>query len=162
MGSFGLRAFYVGGRRVALLYRRNLNQLAPSLTPYGASRTPYPLYNQVIWAESGGSDSYNAMELAATKKYGQNLTLSSSFTWAKDLTDTQDAGGSTFNSGTTFGGQILLNQFNRAMERSNNQIVVPRRFFAYAGYALPIGRGQHLLSNAPNVVQQIVGGWRTS
>ena len=112
-------------------------------------RRPNQLYNQIIYADSGGTDAYHALELAAQKRYGQNLTISGGFTWAKDLTDTQDSGGVT-NSGTTFGGQIIQNPNSRDIEKANNGNVVPHRFFAYAVYALPVGKGQRFLSNAPS------------
>ena len=41
--------------------------------------------------------------------------FSTGFTWAKDLTDTQDSGG----GGTTFAGQVIQNPNNRAIEKAN-------------------------------------------
>jgi hypothetical protein len=161
VASVGLRISYVGSRTIDLVYRRNLNLPIPSTTPFTTSRRPDQLYNQIIYADSGGTDAYHALELAAQKRYGQNLTISGGFTWAKDLTDTQDSGGVT-NSGTTFGGQIIQNPNSRVIEKANNGNVVPHRFFAYAVYALPVGKGQRFLSSAPAVVQYILGGWRTS
>jgi hypothetical protein len=161
IASFGLRASYVGARTVDLVYRRNLNLPLPSTTLFTTARRPDQLYNQIIYADSGGTDAYHALELAAQKRYGHNLTFSSGFTWAKDLTDTQDSGGIT-NSGTTFGGQIIQNPNNRAIEKANNGPVVPHRFFAYATYDLPFGKGHMLLNNAPRMVELLLGGWRTT
>jgi hypothetical protein len=161
IASVGLRASYVGSRTVNLVYRRNLNLPAPSTIPFTTARRPDQLYNQIIYADSGGTDAYHALELAAQKKYGRSFTISGGFTWAKDLTDTQDSGGVT-NSGTTFGGQVIQNPNNRAIEKANNATVVPHRFYAYAVYALPVGKGERFLSNAPAPVQAILGGWRTS
>src|SRR5262249_14739419 len=45
---------------------------------------------------------------------------------------------------------------------ANNGTVVPHRFFAYAVYAIPVRKGQPLLSHAPAVAQHVLGGWRTS
>jgi hypothetical protein len=101
------------------------------------------------------------LELAAQKKYGNNLTFSAGFTWAKDLTDTQDSGAVT-NGGTTFGGQIIQNPNSRTAEKANNGTVVPHRFFTYAVYDLPAGKGQRFLANAPAAVQYALGGWRAS
>jgi hypothetical protein len=159
LAGFGLRASYVGAHSVALVYRRNLNLPLPSTIPFTTSRRPNQLFNQIIYADSGGTDAYNALEVAAQKRYGQNLMLSTGFTWAKDMTYTQDSGGVT-NGGTTFGGQIIQNPNSRTAERANNATVVPRRFFAYAVYNLPVGKGQRFLSNAPGAVQQAFGGWR--
>jgi hypothetical protein len=158
VASIGLRVSYVGSRSVDLVYRSNLNLPLPSTTPFTTSRRPDQLFNQIIWAETGGTDAYHALELSAQKRYGQNLTITSGFTWAKDLTDTQDSGG----GGTTFAGQVIQNPVARAIEKANNGIVVPRRFFAYAVWALPVGKGQRFLSTAPAVVQAVLGGWQTS
>ena len=161
IASFGLRASYVGARTISLVYRRNLNLPEPSTIPFTPSRRPNQLFNQIIYADSGGTDAYHALELAAQKRYGKNLTFSTGFTWAKDLTDTQDSGGVT-NGGTTFGGQVIQNPNSRTAEKANNGNVVPRRFFAYGIYTLPIGKGQKVLANAPGVVDAVVGGWRLS
>src|SRR5262249_44830761 len=54
------------------------------------------------------------------------------------------------------------NPSNRAIEKANNGLVVPKRWFAYAVYALPFGRGQRFLSNAPAALQYVLGGWQTT
>jgi hypothetical protein len=57
---------------------------------------------------------------------------------------------------------VIENQFNRAIEKANNQLVVPHRVFAYAVYTLPFGSGQRFFSGAKGFLQQIVGGWETA
>jgi hypothetical protein len=158
VASVGFRASYVGSRSVSLVYRRNINLPVPSTIPFTTSRRPNQRFNQVTLADSGGTDAYHALELAAQKRYGQNFTISTGFTWAKDLTDTQDSGG----GGTTFGGQVIQNPFDRAIEKANNPLVLHHRFFAYAVYALPVGKGQRFLSRARAIVDHVLGGWRTS
>ncbi|MGH9325651.1 MAG: carboxypeptidase regulatory-like domain-containing protein [Terriglobia bacterium] len=158
IGSIGLRISYLGARSDQLIFRRNLNQPAPSTTPFSTSERRYPIYNQVIYSDSGGNDSYNGLEISAQKKYGQNLSFNSGWTWSKDLTDTQDSGG----GGTSFGGQVIQNQFDRAVEESNNGLTLPQRFFTYALYTLPVGQGQHFLSGVSKPVQEVLGGWRTT
>jgi hypothetical protein len=158
VASIGLRTSYVGSRSVNLVYRRNLNLPAPSTIPFTTARRPNQRFNQIIYADNGGTDAYHALEIAAQKRHGHNLTFSTGFTWAKDLTDTQDSGG----GGTTFAGQVIQNPDNRAIEKANNGLVVARRWFAHALYALPVGRGQRFLANSPAVVDHILGGWRTT
>ncbi len=157
MGSVGLRTSYVGSRSVNLIYRSNLNLPLPGNTPFTAARRPNQRYNQTIYADHGGTDAYHALEVAAQKKQGRNLTFSTGFTSAKDLTDTQDSGG----GGTTFAGQVIENPNNRAVEKANNGLVVAQRWFAYALHTLPFGKGQRFLSNAPAIVQHVLGGWQT-
>jgi hypothetical protein len=158
VGAMGLRASYVRTLTVNLPYRRDLNQLPQTTTPFSASRRPYPLYNQVIWTENGGTESYHGLELAATKKQGKSLTFGAGWTWARDLTDSQDSGG----GGSSFGGQVIQNQFDRRAERANNALVLKHRVFGYAIWVLPFGRGQRFLSGSNAVVNGLLGGWQTS
>jgi hypothetical protein len=158
LGDVGLRASYVGSRSVNLLYRRNLNLPPPSTTPFTASRRPYPQYNQIIWTDNGGSEFYNGLEVAATKKHGSSLTFGAGWTWARDLTDSQDSGG----GGASFGGQVIQDQFDRRAEKANNALVLKHRAFGYAIYVLPFGRGQRFLNGARGWVDGILGGWQTS
>jgi hypothetical protein len=158
VSSIGLRASYAGSRSVNLVYRRNLNLPEPSTIPFTTARRPNQRFNQVIYADNGGTDAYHALEIAAQKRYGTNITFNTGFTWAKDLTDTQDSGG----GGTTFAGQVIQNPNNRAIEKANNGLVVPKRWFAYALWALPVGKGQRYLANAPAIVDYVLGGWRTT
>ena len=152
--SMGFRVSYLGSRTADLLYRRNLNQPPASTTPYSSALLPYPLYNNVTWVDSGGTASYNALEVSAVKKFGQNLTFNTGWTWAKDLTDTQE--------NTPYAGQVIQNPQCRACEKANSQYSVPQRFFAYALYALPFGNGQRFFTNAGGPLQQILGGWQTA
>ncbi|HSB18307.1 MAG TPA: hypothetical protein VLE22_27900, partial [Bryobacteraceae bacterium] len=154
----GFRVSYVGSRSVSLIYNRNLNLLAPSTTPFSASRRPYPQYNQVIWSDNGGSEFYSGLEVSATKRQGKNLTFGAGWTWARDLTDTQDSGG----GGSSYSGQVIQNQFDRRAERANNGLVLRHRAFGYAIYLLPFGRGQRFLATAHPVVDAVLGGWQTS
>jgi hypothetical protein len=158
VGSVGLRISYLGTRSVDLVYRRNLNEPPPSTTHFSTDERPYHLFKNVTYADSGGTEFYNGLELAAEKRFSRNLTFSTGYTRAKDVTDTQDAGG----GGATFGGQVIQNQFCRVCEKANNQIVPTQRYFGYALYSLPVGNGQRLFSSAHGILQQIVGGWDTS
>lgn len=157
-GAWGLRMSYLGSRTDQLIYLRNRNEPAPSLNAFLASDRPYSLYGNITYADSGGNELYNALEVAVDKKFGNHLMLHSGWTWQKGVTDTLDASG----GGNVYGGQVIQNQFNRAVEKTNDGLNVPQRVFADALYELPVGRGQRFLSNSHGVVQGILGGWRTS
>ena len=157
-GPWGLRISYLGSRTDQLVYLRNRNEPAPSMTAFSSSERPYPLFGNITYADSGGNELYNALEVAVDKKFGNNLTLHTGWTWQKGVTDTLDSAG----GGNVYAGQVIQNQFNRAVEKTNDGVNLPQRVFADALYQLPVGRGQHFLSNSRGVVQGILGGWRTS
>lgn len=151
--SIGLRASYVGSRSVNLVYQRNLNQPPPSLLPFSNSERPFPTYNNISWYDSGGNDFYGGLQLSATKTYGQNLTFNAGYTWARDLTNTQEG---------AFAGPQIQNQFDRAVEKGNNGITPTNRWYGYTVYKLPFGRGQRFLSNSNRLENGALGGWNMS
>jgi hypothetical protein len=149
-----IRLSYVGTHSVDLVYARNLNQPAPSLTPFSQSRRPYPIFNTISYYDNGGSQRYSGLQATAAKNYGNGLTFNGGWTWAKDLTDVQDSGG--------FSGQTLENQFNRRAEWGNNQITPTHRVYGYAIYHFPFGRGRKYLGNSNRLVDSAFGGWQMS
>jgi hypothetical protein len=155
VGQIGIRVAFIGTRSVDLVYASNINQPRPSTIPFTASRRIYPLYNVITWYDNGGSQQYNALQVSASKTYGKNLFFNSGWTWAKDLTDTQ-------NNANTFTGPTIQNAYDRRAERGNNVLTRPHRIYATAVYALPIGHGQRLLAHTSRLVNGILGGWSTS
>jgi hypothetical protein len=47
-------------------------------------------YAEVDYKTSGGNDSYNAMQLALTRRFTSGLTLNSQYTWGKSYGNTSD------------------------------------------------------------------------
>jgi hypothetical protein len=138
---------------VNLIYARNLNQPEPSTTPFSFSETPFPTLQSVKWMDNGGSENYNAMQVAVKKPVGRNLIVNAGYTWAKDLTD-EDALYPV--------GQEIQNQYNLRAEWGNSPLVPRNRFTASVIYSLPIGKDQPFLNKLPRIADTILGGWRTS
>jgi hypothetical protein len=155
VGQIGLRVAYVGTRSLGLIYLRNLNEPPPSTIPFSNGRRFYPIYNTVNWYDNGGSQQYNSLQVSASKTYGKNLFFNTGWTWAKDLTDTQ-------NTGASFSGPVIQNQFDRVSERGDNILDRTHRLYGNVIYTLPAGRGQRFLGNVPSVVNGILGGWSVS
>jgi hypothetical protein len=143
---------YVGTHTVNIPYQRNLDQPPPGMVPFSAAELKYPAYISVGWMENGGTDKYNALSLYARRTYGKNLFVNAGFTWARDLTDTQDAQ-------LPYGPQIQ-NSYNRAAEYGPNALYRPTRLFANVVYALPVGKGQMFLGNASRFLDLLLGGWK--
>lgn len=153
IGSAAVRLSYVGTSSVNLVYARNLNQLSPSAIPFSSTREPYPIFNAITYYDNGGHQSYNGLQAALAKNYGKSLTFSSGWTWAKDITDTQDGS-------SAFTGPTIQNEFNRQAERGNNLITPTHRVFGYVVYQLPFGHGQRFLDKQGSLVQGMFGGWQ--
>ena len=152
IGSIGLSAAYIGSHSVGLLYPRNYNQPLPGLAKFGGFL--YPGLNTITWVENGGGESYNSLQLSATKTLGSGVSFQSGFTWAHDMTDQLDSG--------TFDGQLIQNAYNRNVERGNNTYTVRLRWFSDVVYVLPLGSGKRFLNHMPRIGNAVLGGWRLS
>lgn len=152
VAGFALGATYIGTRTVNIPYSRNLNQPYPGSQPFTPAALRYPAYISVSWTENGGSQRYNALQLHAKRTYGKNLFVNAGFTWAKDLTDTQDT--------QNFAGSSISNAYDRAAEYGPNSYLRAKRLFTNLVYALPVGNGQRWLGHAPGAVNLLLGGWR--
>ena len=87
VGAIGLRISYIGAEAYGLNYTKNINKPQPSLTPFSASRNPYPQFVTATYDYSNGQSEYNALGVAARRKVG-GLTLDWSWTWANGLKNT--------------------------------------------------------------------------
>ncbi|HUQ90933.1 MAG TPA: hypothetical protein VM120_04565, partial [Bryobacteraceae bacterium] len=145
-----LRVSYVGSHSVNLIYTRNLNQPPPSTIPFSNNRRYYPIFNNISYYENGGNQRYNGFQATIAKNYGNSLTFNTGYTWAKDLTDTQEG---------TFTGQTIQDQFDRRSEKANNLLTATHRVYGYAIYQLPVGKGRRYL-NGSRAGNLVLGGWQ--
>lgn len=152
VAGFDLGGSYVGARTSNLPYVRNLNQPQASARSFSPSMNPYPKYMSIAWADNGGVDNYNSMQLFAKKPYGKNLILNAGFTWTRDLTNVQD--------NSSFGGSQIQDAYNLAADYGNNAAYVGKNFFTQLTYTLPFGKGQRFLSNAGEATNLALGGWK--
>ena len=150
LGSAALRLSYMGTRSVNLIYARNLNQPAPGTVPFTNSLRPYPIFNSITYYENGGNQRYHGLQANIAKNYGNILTFNAGYTWAKDLTDTQEG---------TFSGPTIQNQFDRRAEYGNNLLTPTHRVYGYAIFQVPVGKGHRYL-NQSGVLDAVLGGWQ--
>jgi hypothetical protein len=150
LGGAALRLSYLGSHSAKLIYARNLDQPPPSTLPFSKNRLPYPIFNSITYYDNGGNQRYNALQAAIARNYGNLLTFNAGYTWAKDLTDTQEG---------TFSGPTIQNQFNRAAEYANNLLTPAHRVYGYAIFHIPVGKGHRIL-NRGGVVEAVLGDWQ--
>jgi hypothetical protein len=99
------------------------------------------------------------MQTEVIHKYSHGLTLQSTWTWAKNLTDVESWPRSGF-SGEVTGDKMDL--YHMHADYGNTGGTRKHRWITTMVDELPIGRGRLLLGNANGVLNGIVGGWRLS
>jgi hypothetical protein len=139
--DMGLRVSYIGTKGTQLPYQRNVNQPQASTEPFAQSRRPYPLYNNIVYADNGANSSYNALQTTVFKRYSKGLQFSSSWTWAKELSEIDDTGSAELNT-------TIEDAYNRARDRANVYSVPRHNWINNVLYDLPFGRNK------------VLGGWQ--
>jgi len=91
------------------------------------------------------------MQLSARKTLAKGLFFKAAWTWAKDLTDTQDE--------TTYTGPVIQNAYDRRAEYGNAAQVSRHRVFLNALYNSPIGKGGHGGSQWNQVMHEAFADW---
>jgi Carboxypeptidase regulatory-like domain len=114
----------------------------------GTQCVAYPQYNigalgLNTWI---GENSYNSLQITATKHFSQGLSFLAGYTWAKNL----NVGENGYRFPLT----------NRYADRAWDVNTVPQRFTLAYVYALPFGKGTTWLTRGPLV--PILGNWQVS
>jgi len=161
-GNTAMRVSYIANRGVQLSWGPDLNQPLPSTTPYYARpRTdrPFPNWSNVYTRAGGAVSTYESMQTEIIHKYSHGLTFQSTWTWARNLADTESWPGSVFSGEVT---GRAMNQYNLRGDYGNVGGTRKHRWITTLVDELPIGRGRRLLGNANGVLNGFVGGWRLS
>jgi hypothetical protein len=121
----------------------------------GILSTAFTLYA----VQFDGHASYNAGTLQLERQFSNDLAFSTSFTWAKAMSDSD-----TNNSGAILLGNASHSEdpLNPSFDRSLSMFSIKRRMTANMVYRLPFGKGKRFLGNAHGVLNQVLGGWRVS
>jgi hypothetical protein len=156
IGAMAVRTSYIGTRSVNLLYRRNFNQPLPSTIPFNNNRRLYPQYRNVVYAENGGNSFYNALQIEAERKFAKGLYYQLGYTWAKQLSNGEDAG--------ELGYQIE-NAYDRAREWGDDLWLMRHRLVGNFMWEIPFGLGRPWLSGGRGLrgfASHALGGWNLS
>jgi hypothetical protein len=152
-GNTSLRVSYIASRANQLTWSPNLNQPLP-----GGSK-PFPAWSKVRMRAAGAISTYESMQTEVIHKYSRGLTLQSTWTWARNLSDTESWPGSGF------GGEITgdtMNRFNLRGDYGNVGGTRKHRWITTLVDELPVGKGRRYLGNADGVVDGLLGGWQLS
>ncbi len=152
-----LRVSYIANRADQLTWSPNLNQVP--IIGGAPGPKPYKAWNKVRCRCAGAFSTYESMQTELIHKYSNGLTFQSTWTWARNLSDTESWPRSGFDGEIT---GDAMNRFNLRGDYGNVGGTRKHRWMTTMVDELPIGKGRALLGNANGVLNGIVGGWRLS
>jgi hypothetical protein len=106
----------------------------PTTATVAQSLRPFPQFTSItsLWSPLGDTW-YNSLQLKATKRTSHGLTLSSVFSWQKQLT----LGSDIAPTAATTGGEVVNNVFNRQVNKNLSQFDQPFLFNTAVNYLVP-------------------------
>ena len=111
------------------------------------SLLPYPQYSgdsgvQQVFVPAGNS-TYHAGTVTAEKRFSENLTFLTSYTWSKAI---DDVGG-------------MIDVYNRRLNKALSAFDTPHQFIGSWVYQLPFGKGRRIGSSWNAIGNAVLGGW---
>ncbi len=104
----------------------------------------------------------NAATVSLRRGHSRGLSYTVNYTFAKSIDDASDAGDVRFvNLNVRSIGHVNYGA-PRSADRSVSLFDIKHAFSTSFLYDLPFGRGRSLLSNAPRLVDKLIGGWSLS
>jgi Carboxypeptidase regulatory-like domain len=134
---------YVGNIGRFLNGTTNINIPEPA-TGGVQARRPFPTYGNISYFDDSLETTYHSLQATVEQRTHDGLFYLISYTWSKSL--------STQNVPAVGG--------NTGREKALSGFDVPHNLAISAGYELPFGRERRYLSDAPAVVDGILGGWQ--
>lgn len=109
------------------------------------SLRPYPQFTNVIPLQNTGSTSlYHALQLSVNRRMSNGLLVAGSYVRSKAEEE----------------GESHQNSYDIKASRSAANYDIPHRFVMSALYEIPVGRGRRFGTNAPLVLDGLLGGWQ--
>jgi hypothetical protein len=140
--DIGLRLSYVGSRNRGMNYAIAINKPEASTIPFSQSRRPWPQFVGGSYFRNDGEANYNALGIQGQRKLGA-LTFNAHYTLTSNVAN-------TYNLQDPYAPLT----FSRVPFSSRHRAVIN------TAWELPFGQGRSLLSDAPPVVDHILGGWQ--
>jgi Carboxypeptidase regulatory-like domain len=162
-----VRLSYVGQGTWHLPITVDLNQIAPSKTPYVAAngwadpRSPYQNFAMLMFAQSIGNSNYQAGVAEVQHKSSSGLSFLASYTWAKNISDAQGSDAPSAFAGEEPYAVEIANRFNLRSDRGNVVGTPRQRLLLTGSYQLPYGPGRHW-SGGGKLLNGIFGSWNLS
>lgn len=141
---------YVGNISTHLATGYNFNS-----KPFSASATTptaFPTLGQVVYNLNDGVSHYNSLQAQLNYRASKGLTLTSSYTLARNIDNT--------NGYLGFYAVSDLYFYDHKLNKGNSSLDQRHVFVASALYNLPFGRGQMFGGNMNRGLDYAIGGWQ--
>jgi len=162
--GYGARISYIGMTSHHLVWAPNLNDLPYSSTTSAfnqkLSARPFPNWGTINTRSTGADSNYQSMQFNVSHRLSKGLTFDSTYTLAKNLSNNQGPGSSSF-AGETGGSRA---SFAGDPDVDYGQVYGTRRhrWNTTMVYALPIGRGRQFGASMNRFLDAAIGGWQMS
>jgi hypothetical protein len=140
--NLGARITYIGSKGTQLPYRRDVNQPLASTVPFNNARRPYPAFANITYSDNGANMLYSGLQAQLSRRFSHGLMFTSTWTFAKELSDTDDTGDFELNT-------PIENSYDRRRDRGNVYSVPRHQWLNHAIYEIP-GKGN------------LRGGWQVN
>ena len=108
---------------------------------------PYPQFTDIIPLQNTGATSlYHALQLSVNRRMSSGLLLAGSYVWSRAEEE----------------GESHQNSYDIAASRSIASYDIPHRLVMSALYEVPYGRGRRFGTNAPMLLDGVLGGWQVN
>ena len=133
--NLGVRLSYIGSKGTKLPYQRNINQPMASSVPFAQARRPWPIYNNIVFTETGANNNYQGAQVGVAKRFSKGLQFSSTYILAKQLSEVDDT-----NSAEIY--TQIEDAYDRARDRANVYSVPRHQWLNNFLYEIPFGRSR--------------------
>ena len=159
--STALQMSYIGSVGTNLVLNGNTGQVPANTIGYAAALAdaPYPLWAEIETVQNGGVSHYNALNIAALRRFSNGVQFQSSYTFSRNLSDAQGYDPTAF-AGEDGGLQENVNQ--PRLDYGNVAYTRRHRFLTTGLYQLPFGRNHAFFASTNPVVDQLISGWELS
>ena len=158
VNDIGLRLSYVGSRTRGLNGFYEVDKPQPSTIPFTADRRPHPEFVSIELLRRDLAAHYDSLTLEGRRKVGQ-VAFDAFWTWANNLDNYEMlSGGYGTEYGPSYG--VFGDENPYAPLLWNHDHVTPHhRVVVNTTWDIPVGRGRRYLSQAPGIVDKVLGGW---
>jgi hypothetical protein len=166
-----VRLSYTGQGSYHLPITVDLNQIAPSATPYNIPnngysvvdpRAPYQNWLLLMQSESIGNQNYESGIAEFTHRVSHGLTFQANYTFTKNISDAQGSDAPTAYAGEEPYAVEIANRYDIGYDRGNVVGMPSQRFLLTGSYQLPFGTGRTWLNQSGRIVNAVLGGWNLS